>query len=125
MPENNYFIYGDKKLGKGNFDLPPVLIGTMFYQGQIFVDRKNSEIFDKQKAKKRIDTQKKLSEQYHIPELIEISAITPEAMLKYLEFYLDNYNPPFVLGGTFEARAAGVEYLKERGVGSDEYNIAN
>ncbi len=121
MSENNYFMYGDIKLGKGNFDLPPVLIGTMFYQGQIFVDRKNSEIFDIKKAKKRIDTQKKLSEQYNIPELVEISAITPEAMLKYLEFYLDNYKPPFVLGGTFEARAAGIEYLKERGVSPEDY----
>jgi tetrahydromethanopterin S-methyltransferase subunit H len=121
MSENNYFMYGDIKVGKGNFELPPVLIGTMFYQGQTLVDRKNSEIFDKQKAKKRIDTQKKLSEQYKIPELVEISAITPEAMGKYLEFYLDNYEPPFVLGGTFEARVAGIEYLKECGIGPNDY----
>ena len=51
MDDREYYSYGNIKLGRGNFDLPPLLIGTMFYQNQTIVDRKNPEIFDIQKAK--------------------------------------------------------------------------
>ena len=57
-----YFSYGnDIKLGYGGYDLPPIMIGTMFYQSQTLVDRKNEEIFDEEKAIKRINTQKSFS----------------------------------------------------------------
>ena len=112
MANNSFFTYGNVKLGYGNFVLPPVLIGTIFYQNQTIVDRKNEEIFNTTKAKKRIDGQKSLAAKYKIPDLIEISATTPKAIVKYLDFYLDNYEPPFVLGGTFEARASGIDLQK-------------
>jgi tetrahydromethanopterin S-methyltransferase subunit H len=121
MDEITPYEYGTIKLGRGNFKLPPVLIGTMFYQGQTLIDRKDNEIFNTEKAKKRIDTQKELAKKYKIPELIEISADTPKAMIKYLDFYLEYYEPPFVLGGTFDARVAGIEYLDERGIKPDNY----
>ncbi|MFX0074313.1 MAG: hypothetical protein ACFE96_02645 [Candidatus Hermodarchaeota archaeon] len=117
----DYFLYGEVKLGYGNFELPPILIGTMFYQGQTLVDRKNASRFDVDKAIKRIDSQKSLAQQYKLPDLVEISATTPEAMVKYLEFYLDKYDPPFVLGGSFDAKLAGVEYLDECGIKPNDY----
>jgi len=121
MSELKFYKYGDIKVGRGDFELPPLLIGTLFYQGQSFVNRKNSEIFDERKALKRINSQLSLSKQYKIPNLIEISATTPNAMVKYLEFYLGNFDPPFVLGGNFESRVAGIEYLSEHGVKPDQY----
>ncbi|TFF96012.1 MAG: hypothetical protein EU544_01530, partial [Promethearchaeota archaeon] len=42
-------------------------------------------------------------------------------MIAYLDFFLKNYSPPFVLGGTFEARAAGIAHLKERGIKPKDY----
>ena len=123
MVENkpDFFSYGNLKVGRGNFDLPPVLIGTIFYQNETIVDRKNSEVFNEQKAKKRIETHLSLSKKYKIPNLIEISSTTPKAMETYLEFFLDNYEPPFVLGGNLESRIAGIEYLAERGITPDQY----
>lgn len=121
MTDSKFYSYGDIKLGRGNFELPPILIGTIFYQNQTLVDRKNPQIFDAQKAKKRIDHQIQLSKKYKIPNLIEISATTPEAMIKYLQFYLENYEPPLVLGGNFESRVAGIEYLTDQGVNPDDF----
>lgn len=118
---SEFYEYGNTKMGYGNFHLPPVLIGTMFYQGQTLVEREDPTKFNVDKAKKRILKQQALAKQYKIPALLEISAVTPEAMLKYLEFYLDHFEPPFVLGGTFEARSAGLEYLIERGINSTEF----
>ncbi|MFX1427659.1 MAG: hypothetical protein ACFFBE_14485 [Promethearchaeota archaeon] len=121
MIESDFYSYGDIKLGRGNFEHPPVLIGTLFYQGQSLVNRKNPEIFDEKKALKRINTQISLSNQYKIPNLIEISATTPKAMVKYLEFYTSKFDQPFVLGGNFESRVAGIKYLSEQGIKTDHY----
>lgn len=121
MSESKFYTYGDVKLEYGSFNMPPILIGTLFYQGQTLVDRKNPEIFDENKALKRINMQISLSNKYRIPNLVEISATTPKSMVKYLGFYLDNFNPPFVLGGNFESRRAGIEYLNEHGVSPDQY----
>ena len=121
MTDILYHQYDNVRLEYGSFKLPPVLIGTLFYMGESFVDRGNPEIFNELKAKKRIDNQKSLAKQYKLPDLVEISASTPNAMIKYLDFYLDNYKTPFVLGGNLEARIAGVEHLNERGIKSSEY----
>jgi tetrahydromethanopterin S-methyltransferase subunit H len=121
MKESTHYQYHSIKVGCGNFDIPPVLIGTMFYDGQTLIERNNPENFNREKAKKRIDTHNSLVRKYKLPGLIEISASTPKAMINYLEFYLDNYEPPFVLGGAFDARLAGIEYLTERGIKPDKY----
>ncbi|MBA7635233.1 Methylcorrinoid:tetrahydrofolate methyltransferase [subsurface metagenome] len=121
MDDSEYYTYGNIKLERGNFDSPPVLIGTIFYQNETLVDRKNPEIFNTQKAMKRIETHQSLSKKYKIPNLLEISATTPKSMIRYLEFYLDHFNPPFILGGNFESRVAGIEYLTENGIKSDQY----
>ncbi|MFX0021616.1 MAG: hypothetical protein ACFE9S_04770 [Candidatus Hermodarchaeota archaeon] len=121
MGEDDYYNYENIKLERGHFNFPPILIGTIFYQNETIVDRKNPEIFNTQKAIKRIEKHQSLSEKYRIPNMIEISAITPKSMVKYLEFYLDNFNPPFILGGNFESRIAGIEYLNENGIKPEQY----
>jgi len=121
MDDSEYYTYGNIKLERGKFSSPPLLIGTIFYQNETLVDRKNPEIFNAQKAMKRIETHQSLSKKYKIPNLLEISATTPKSMIRYLEFYLDHFNPPFVLGGNFESRVAGIEYLTENGIKSDQY----
>lgn len=121
MDDSEYYTYGNIKLERGKFSSPPLLIGTIFYQNETLVDRKNPEIFNTQKAMKRIETHQSLSKKYKIPNLLEISATTPKSMIRYLEFYLDHFNPPFVLGGNFESRVAGIEYLTENGIKSDQY----
>ncbi len=121
MNNDEYYTYGNIKLERGNFNSPPILIGTIFYQNETIVDRKNPEQFNTQKAIKRIEKHQSLSEKYKIPSMIEISATTPKSMVKYLEFYLDHFNPPLVLGGNFESRIAGIEYLRENGVKPEQY----
>ncbi|TFG22755.1 MAG: hypothetical protein EU532_14090 [Promethearchaeota archaeon] len=121
MPSIDYFDYNDIKVGFGTFKYPPVLIGTMFYQGQRLIEYNDPAKFNKEKALKRINKQFQLSNQYKIPALIEISADTPDAMVKYLEFYFDHFKPPLVLGGTIDARIAGLDYLHENGYKREDY----
>lgn len=117
----SHYLYKDIKVGRGHFEFPPVLIGTIFYEGETIVERDDPLQFNAQKARKRIDAHKELAAKYKLPEMIEITASTPEAMKAYLEFYLEHYEPPFVLGGNFEARKAGIGFLKEAGIGPTDY----
>ena len=121
MLEKDYIGYQNIKVGFGSFKLPPVLIGTMFYQGQRLIDNNDITKFNKEKALKRIAKHFQLSNQYKIPALIEISADIPDAMTSYLEFYLDNFKPPFILGGTLDARISGVAYLYENGYKCEDF----
>jgi len=121
MPETSFYHFEDIKLGYGNFELPPVLIGTMFYQDQTLLNRSDPVQFNREKAKKRINTQIQLAKQFKLPHLIEISASDPQSITAYLEFYLEYFEPPFVLGGTFEARIEGLKYLKNQGIDPNEY----
>ena len=121
MTNKDYFEYQDIKVGFGNFKYPPVLIGTMFYQDQRLFDYDDPTKINEDKALKRINKHFQLSTQYKIPSLIEISADTPEAMTKYLEFYFDHFKPPIVLGGTIDARIAGLDYLHENGYNREDY----
>ena len=121
MLEKDYLEYQNVKIGFGSFKYPPVLIGTMFYQGQRIIDASDITKFNKEKALKKIGKHVQLSNQYKVPALIEISADTSDAMISYLDFYLDNYKPPFVLGGTLDARISGVEYLSEQGYKSEDF----
>ncbi|TFF94395.1 MAG: hypothetical protein EU543_01375 [Promethearchaeota archaeon] len=115
------FEYGNIRVERGGFDLSPVLIGTIFYDGETIIDRNDPKNFNREKAKKRINRHFDLASQYKLHAMVEITAPSPESMIEYLDFYLDNYNPPFVLGGTFEARIAGINHLKERGIKPKQY----
>lgn len=118
----SYYLYNnDLKVGKGNFNLPPLLIGTIFYDGETIIDRDDPLNFSIEKAKKRINAHKELAAKYKLPEMVEITASDPSAMKEYIKFYLDNYDLPFVLGGNFEARKAGIEFLNQEGVPPTDY----
>ncbi|MGV9173538.1 MAG: hypothetical protein ACOC35_13385 [Promethearchaeia archaeon] len=119
--KKSFYQYHDIRLERTGFFLPPILIGTIFYQGETLLDRKNPKNFSKEKAKKRIERHKSFAEQYKIPEMVEISATSSEAMKNYLEFYFNDYKPPIILGGNLEARIAGLEYLEEHGYKSSDY----
>ncbi|MFO8017319.1 MAG: hypothetical protein R6U96_01680 [Promethearchaeia archaeon] len=117
----SFYKYQNIRLERASFSLPPVLIGTIFYEGETILNRETPENFDKKKAKKRIDLQKSLADKYNIPDMIEISANSPKAMKAYLDFYFANYDPPIILGGNLEARIAGLEYIKENGYKPGDY----
>lgn len=118
--ETETFNYGNIRLEKSNFTIPPILIGTLFYQGETILDRKNPENFDEDKAQKRIDLHKSLAKKYKIPEMVELSATSAQSMRTYLDFYFSHYDPPIILGGTLEARIAGLKYLRK-----NEYNSSD
>lgn len=90
---------------------PPLLMGTIFYDGQQLVSNHQLGIFDKDKALKQIRLAEETSEKFHMPIAFDIVASTPVAMLAYLEFVSEHSNLPFVLDSSDPApRLAGLEY---------------
>jgi len=92
-----------------------VLIGSIFYSRHKIVSDHNRGIFDKERAEELIYKQEELSDRYDIPSTLDVIAETGEAMIRYLDFIIENYDKPFVLDGYIEARIAGINYAKECG----------
>ena len=66
MENSEYYTYGNIKVERGQFNSTPILIGTIFYQNETILDRKNPEQLNNQKAIKRIEKHQSLSEKYKI-----------------------------------------------------------
>ncbi len=92
-----------------------VLIGSIFYSRHKIVSDHNKGIFDKERAEELIYKQEELSDRYGIPSTLDVIAETGEAMIRYLDFIIENYDKPFVLDGYVEARITGINYAKECG----------
>ncbi|MHA1265813.1 MAG: tetrahydromethanopterin S-methyltransferase subunit H family protein [Candidatus Helarchaeota archaeon] len=95
---------------------PVVLIGTIFYSGHHLVSDPERGEFDQEKARKYISEFMELSRKYRIPGVLDVVAETPEAIVKYLDFTLDEVEGPIILDGIYEARLRGIEHVKDLGV---------
>jgi len=74
------------RIGGNPGENPPVLIGTIFYHGhKIVVDEKKGE-FNRDSAEKLIRDVEEYSDKTKLPAMIDVTAGSPEAMVRYLDF---------------------------------------
>lgn len=105
------------KFGGQPGQLPTVLVGNVFYKGMPEVkDHKRGE-FDEKSVLKWIEEAERLSEISGVPHLLDVMAMYPEAMKRYIEFFAENMEKPwFIDGANPETRIAAVEKAKELGI---------
>ncbi|MGQ4834659.1 MAG: tetrahydromethanopterin S-methyltransferase subunit H family protein [Candidatus Asgardarchaeia archaeon] len=112
----NKFNISNVTFGKKFGETPIVLFGSIFYRGDPIVSDHERGLFDKEKAKELITEQDTLADKFGIQVALDVHALAPIAMRRYLEFVLDATNNPIILDGvTPDTRIAGLEYLKEVG----------
>ena len=110
---------GDVEFGGQPGELPTVLIGSLFYQGQKILEDPIKGIFAKSKAEELINTQEELSEQTGIPHCVDVVGETPEAIIRALEFVAETTEAPLLIGGVNKiTRLAGASYVKDVGLES-------
>lgn len=95
---------------------PPVLIGSIFYSGHHIVNDPETGDFNREKAKRYIQDFMNYSRKYKIPGVLDVVAETPDALVKYLDFTLDEFDGPLILDGIYDARLRGIEHVKDLGV---------
>lgn len=108
---------GDIQLGGRIGELPTVLVGSIFYRHHEIVRDAQSGDFDQAQAKKILDKEKEVSESTGNPRLLDVIAETPEAMIRYLAFIIENSDAPFLIDSSLaRVRKAGIQFAAREGV---------
>ncbi|MFX1520267.1 MAG: tetrahydromethanopterin S-methyltransferase subunit H [Promethearchaeota archaeon] len=115
--EQKIFRIGNVELGGQPGELPTVLIGTIFYQGDKIVEDEKKGEFDRDKAEEYIEIQSELSEKTGNPCMIDIVGLSPAAMSKYIDFVAGLTDAPILVDSSFvEVKLEGIKYAAEVGL---------
>jgi len=117
VSEQKIFSIGNVRIGGQPGELPTVLIGNVFYKGMPeVVDHKKGR-FTRKAVQKWISVAGELSEITGVPHFLDVMAMYPEAMKKYISFVCEQTDSIFLIdGATFETCMAGLETIKELGL---------
>jgi len=115
--QQKIFNIENVRIGGQPGELPTVLIGNIFYKGMPeVVDHKTGK-FDSKTVQKWINLTEELSEKTGVPHFLDVMAMYPEAMKKFIVFVSEQTDKVFLIdGATPETRMAGLEAAKELGL---------
>ncbi len=105
------------QLGGQPGQLPTVLIGSIFYQGQRILKDEKMGIFDRNEAERLLNQEIELSEQTGNPKMVDVVGSWPEAFVNVINFIAGTTDGPFVIdGATTAVKLAGVKHVAEVGL---------
>lgn len=111
------FEFGKIKIGGQPGEYPTVCIGTMFYSRHKIVTDEDKGLFDKDAADKLWQEQAEMSDTTGNPCINQIVGETDEAIAKYIDWFVEGYDAPFLIDSSAPSvRAFGVKYATEIGV---------
>lgn len=116
MADIKTFVIDGVAFGGAQGEHPTVLIGSIFYSGHHIVTDPEKGEFNQEKAKKYVADFMNFSRKYQIPCALDVVAETPEAIVKFLNFALDEFDGPIILDGIYDARLRGLQHVKDLGV---------
>ncbi len=105
-------------------ELPTVLIGNIFYKGMPEVSNHKEGSFDKEAVLRWVKLTETFSEEGGVPHLLDIMAMYPEAMNRYISFVSEHTDTPFLIDGANpETRIAALKTVRQLGL--EEHVIFN
>lgn len=108
---------GNFRIGGLSGELPTALIGNIFYKGMPEVSNHKDGSFDKQAVLKWIRVAETLSEKSGVPHLLDVMAMYPKAMSKYVAWISEQTSAPFLVDGANpETRLAALSIVKQLGL---------
>lgn len=108
---------GNFKIGGQPGENPPLLISSMFHNGDKLLESRQERKFDRQKAREYLLKLEELSEQTGIPALVAVVASGLDEMKSYIDFLLETTNQPFGIDIWVEkTRLQTAEYIAELGI---------
>jgi tetrahydromethanopterin S-methyltransferase subunit H len=104
------------KFGGQPGELPTVLCGTIFYQGQRIVKDEERGIFDRDRASALVNRQTELSEETGNPAVLHLYARTVQAFDRYLDFVDEIWKGPFIIDSADpQVRSSASKLVSEMG----------
>lgn len=96
---------------------PPLLISSMFHNGDKILENRKDHKFDHAQAIKFLDIQEELSVQTGIPALVAMVASSTEEMKYYIDFFTEYSNLPFGIDMWVQKpRLEAMEYAAAKGL---------
>lgn len=80
-------------------EYPTVLIGSIFYEGHKIVSDPSKGEFDMNAAETLIKRQEELFDKTGNPFILDVVGLTPEALIRYVDFVSDATKAPFLVDG--------------------------
>lgn len=115
--EQRIFEIGGVKIGGQPGELPTVLIGSMFYNGDEIVEDEKEGIFDEGKARSLLEQEKENSERTGNPRIVDVVGAWPKSIVKYIDFIAEATDSPFLIDGAVpEVRIAGLKHASKAGL---------
>lgn len=118
--DQKIFEIGSIKIGGQPGQNPPVLIGSIFFEGHKIVEDDKKGVFDTKIAETLINNQDEWSDETGMPAMLDVVAQYPEALINYIEFITSITDTPLLMdGATGQVRIPVCKRLKEVGLISD------
>lgn len=115
--EQKVFSLGSWKIGGQPGNNPPLLIASMFHNGDKILASRKEKKFDRQKATEYIKKMEELSDQTGVPALVALVATSAAEMQEYVDFYTSISDRPFGIDMWVEkARLEAAEYCCQKGL---------
>lgn len=108
---------GPFKVGGPFGENPPLLISSMFHNGDKILESRKDHKFDHAKAIELLKQQEALSEQTGIPALVAMVASSTDEMKYYIDFFTENSDLPFGIDMWVQKpRLEAMEYAASKGL---------
>jgi len=112
------FNIGGVELGGQPGELPTVLVGSIFYDGDKAVIDPLRGVFDGREAESLINRQEEMSDKTGNPHFIDVVGQTAKALIRYIDFVSELTEAPFLIDGPSPAvRLPAVRHCIEVGLG--------
>ncbi len=85
------------KIGGQPGEWPTVMCGSIFYGGHKIVSDASEGIFNKGAARELLRREGELAEQFGMQRLPDVIGDTPKALIKYVDFVLENVDGPILV----------------------------
>jgi len=105
------------KIGGNSFEIPPVLIASIFYHGhKVFINEQKG-LFNRDTALQLIESIKDVSTKTGLPFLLDVVINSPDASENLITFSIDAIKGPLIIDSPGpEVTKAAMKVIKELGV---------
>ena len=115
--EQLIFEIGNVKVGGQPGQLPTILFGSIFYEGDKIVEDQKKGLFDKVKAEELLTKEEEESKRTGNPRIVDIVGLWPEAMTNYIDFVADKVDSPLSLDcANVEVALTAIRHVEEAGL---------
>lgn len=115
--EQRVFRLGEWMIGGQPGNNPPLLIASMFHNGDRILESRKESKFDRARAEEYIKNMEQLSDETGVPALVAMVANSAEEMKNYIDFYTSVSSRPFGIDMWVEkSRLQAAEYCCRKGL---------